>query len=151
MEYAGTFWAISGGENEGEKRRNGLAMVWSEHTRKQFVFGMANIHSGRKVYCLLQPTVNICLFLCRHTGKRLATQDCFLLLFCRQWEKKLSSWFLAPDQIGMVRSYLNEVRRNVFWISSINIIKCTTRYFLDCMSHSINLTPKNSFNAQFSG
>ena len=39
---------------------------------------MANIHSGRKVYCLVQPTVNTFLFLCSHTGKRLATQDWFL-------------------------------------------------------------------------
>ena len=35
-----------------------------------------NRHNGKKVYCLLQATVNTFLFVCRHTSKRLATQDC---------------------------------------------------------------------------
>ena len=70
-----------GGGNVEEKRRSGLAMVWPEHTRKHSLcFCMANIHSGRKVYCLVQPTVNTFLFLCRHTGKRLATQDWWMAL-----------------------------------------------------------------------
>jgi len=42
---------------------------------------MANTHNGRKVYCLLQATVNTLLFLCSHTGKRLGTQDwCYVYL-----------------------------------------------------------------------
>ena len=75
MEYAGTFWAISRGENVGEKKKwFSYGVTWA-HKKTKFVFGMANIHSGRKVYCLLQATVNTLLFLCSHTGKRLGTQD----------------------------------------------------------------------------
>ena len=53
-------------------------VTWG-HKKTQFVFAMGNTHNGRKVYCLLQATVNTFLFVCRHTGKRLATQDWFVV------------------------------------------------------------------------
>ena len=49
-------------------------VTWG-HKKTQFLFAMGNTHNGRKVYCLLLSTVNTFLFVCRHTGKRLATQD----------------------------------------------------------------------------
>ena len=86
-------------------------VTWA-HKKTQFVFGMANRHNGRKVYCLLLPTVNTFLFLCSHTGKRLATQDCLQAIIIQikdnlTWNKRShdvlkthANWIWHLSKIG---------------------------------------------------
>ena len=76
-----------GGGKCGRKKEKWFTygVTWG-HKKTQFVFAMGNTHNGRKVYCLLQATVNTFLFVCRHTGKRLATQDCLQLKKDVAWE-----------------------------------------------------------------
>ena len=77
-----------GGKCERKKEKWFTYGVTWAHRKTQFVFAMGNTHNGKKVYCLLQATVNTFLFVCRHTGKRLATQDwsgAYLLLASVQW------------------------------------------------------------------
>ena len=64
---------------------------------------MANRHNGRKVYCLLQATVNTLLFLCSHTEKRLGTQDWFNLT--KHVEKESS--LVAPFSLSSNRTWNN--------------------------------------------
>ena len=84
MEYAGTFWAISGG-GEMWKKKGEVVCLWCDLSTQENTVWVCHGKQIQWKESLLFTSGNSkhFLFVCRHTGKRLATQDCTIERYIR--------------------------------------------------------------------